>query len=53
MRSRAGARTGTSYLVAERAELDEPLTRAVRAEVADTDGILEIVAATGDDRRRS
>jgi diaminopimelate epimerase len=41
---------GNDYLLAERAELGEPLTAdRVRAEVGDADGILEIVAAGADE----
>jgi len=39
---------GNEYLLAERAELGEPLTpERVRAEVGEADGILEVVAAGG------
>jgi diaminopimelate epimerase len=39
---------GNDYLLADRAELGEPLTpERVRAEVGDADGILEIVSADG------
>jgi len=39
---------GNDYLLADRAELGEPLTpERVRAEVGDADGILEVVSADG------
>src|SRR4051812_9941742 len=39
---------GNDYLLAERADLGEPLTPArVRAEVGDADGILEVVVVDG------
>ena len=39
---------GNDYLLAERAELGEPLTpERVRGEVGDSDGILEVVSADG------
>jgi diaminopimelate epimerase len=41
---------GNEYLLAERAELGEPLTAdRVRAEVGDADGILELVRTSGDE----
>ena len=39
---------GNEYLLVERAELGEPLTpERVRAEVGDSDGILEVLSAQG------